>query len=96
MHTKGEWKLQKITDGYRIITGEKHTMNLVGPWYPSPAQAEEFEANARLIKEAPVLLDVVRDCVNFLADLNTTPGMMQRAKELHKRAYTAHSKAKGE
>ena len=45
------------------------------------------------------LLDVVRDCVNFLADLNSTSPfdaeyMEQRAKALHKRAYTAHSKAK--
>ena len=39
------------------------------------------------------LLDVVRDCVNFLADLNTT-APTDRAKSLHKRAYTAHSKAK--
>ena len=50
---------------------------------------------------APELLDVVRDCVNFLADLNSTSPfdaeyMVQRAKALHKRAYTAHSKAKGE
>lgn len=47
------------------------------------------------------LLDVVKDCVNFLADLNSTSPfdseyMTNRAKELHKRAYTAHSKAKGE
>jgi len=43
------------------------------------------------------LLDVVRDCVNFLADLNTTslsPEMLERGISLHKRAYTAHSKAK--
>ena len=39
------------------------------------------------------LLEVVRDCVNFLADLNTT-APTDRAKALHKRAYTAHSKAK--
>ena len=45
------------------------------------------------------LLDVVRDCVNFLADLNSTSPfdseyMVHRAKALHKSAYTAHSKAK--
>ena len=37
------------------------------------------------------LLDVVRDCVNFLADLDNKT---ERSKALHKRAYTAHSKAK--
>ena len=37
------------------------------------------------------LLDVVRDCINFLAD---TDPKSDRAKALHKRAYTAHSKAK--
>lgn len=41
------------------------------------------------------LLDVVKECVNFLADLNTTAAdMVLRGKALHKRAYTAHSKAK--
>ena len=53
MHTLGPWELQKITNGYRIITGGIYTMNLDGPWYPSPAQAEAFEANARLIAAAP-------------------------------------------
>ena len=39
------------------------------------------------------LLEVVRDCVNFLADMDNKT---ERSKALHKRAYTAHSKAKGE
>ena len=37
------------------------------------------------------LLDVVKDCVNFLADLDT---QTDRSRALSKRAYTAHSKAK--
>ena len=49
---------------------------------------KQLKANDKIIAE---LLDVVRNCVNFLADLNTKS---DRAKSLHKRAYTAHSKTK--
>ena len=57
-----------------------------------------LKAKDKLITE---LRDVVKDCVNFLADLNTlltpdAPGIAQRARSLHKRAYTVHSKTKGE
>ena len=63
--------------------------------------SKDYHALKREVYTAPELLDVVRDCVNFLADLNSTSPfdaeyMVQRAKALHKRAYTAHSKAKGE
>ena len=54
---------------------------------------EPTEDVKRLIAAAPELLDIVRDYVNFLADLNTT-SPSERSKALHKRAYTAHSKAK--
>lgn len=94
MHTKGPWKAerypqeqQSIAD-HRIIAGKK-VIAFCPTGYPF--------ANARLIAASPELLDVVRDCVNFLADLNTTPLSLEtfhRAKELHKRAYTAHSKTK--
>ena len=61
-------------------------------------QSNVFEIE-RATKERRDLLEVVRDCVNFLADLNSTSPfdaeyMEHRAKALHKRAYTAHSKAK--
>lgn len=53
----------------------------------------------RRLKEKDKLIaelrDVVKDCVNFLADLNLTLPS-ERSKALHKRAYTVHSKAKGE
>ena len=65
-HTKGPWELQKITNGYRIITNGIYTMNLDGPWYPSPAQAEAFEANARLIAAAPELLEAAEQVVSWL------------------------------
>ena len=41
--------------------------------------------------QAAALLDVVRECVNFLAGMDNKT---ERSKALHKRAYTAHSKAK--
>ena len=53
-------------------------------------QSNVFEIE-RATKERRDLLEVVLDCVNFLADLDTKS---DRAKALHKRAYTAHSKAK--
>lgn len=56
----------------------------------SPMAKLEQE-KAQLEAENEALRDVVRDCVNFLADLETKS---DRAKALHKRAYTAHSKAK--
>ena len=58
MHTEGDWRLQKCgVVSYRIITNNKHTMNLDGPWYPSQEQIDEFHANARLIAQAPKLFD---------------------------------------
>ena len=63
----------------------------------------QYKAALELIEELDTtnadLRDVVRDCVNFLADLNSTSPfdseyMEHRAKALHKRAYIAHSKAK--
>ena len=71
MHTKGPWELQKITGGYRIITGGKYTMNLDGPWYPSAEQLEAFEANARLIAAAPELLEACTIAFDLLTDLTT-------------------------
>ena len=58
-----------------------------------------FPCVSNLKAQNAELLDVVRDCVNFLADLKTKPfyipgHLSDRAKALHKRAYTAHSKAK--
>ena len=59
-----------------------------GPYCPDCFR-KHHESDVKVV----ALLDVVRDCVNFLADLNTT-APTDRAKSLHKRAYTAHSKAK--
>ena len=62
-----------------------------------PSCRMQFEpkglADAKLAAQNAALLDVVRDCVNFLADMDNKT---DRSKALHKRAYTAHSKAKGE
>lgn len=91
MHTKGPWRIGPVFDEtFVLITSDDGFIcRTVGG---------NDQANAHLIKEAPALLDVVKDCVNFLADLNTTAfdaaDMVLRAKALHKRAYTAHSKAR--
>ncbi len=107
MHTKGPWTtevLQELTTGGERMPASyisssqgwansgmagKRTIAIVGHWKDRPNP----EDDARLIATAPELLDVVRDCVNFLADLDTKS---DRAKSLHKRAYTVHSKAKGD
>ena len=71
MHTKGDWRLQKCgVVSYRIITNNKHTMNLDGPWYPSQEQIDEFHANARLIVKAPVLLKRLEEAREAIASLD--------------------------
>ena len=89
MHTKGPWELQKITGGYRIITGGKYTMNLDGPWYPSDEQLEAFKANARLIAAAPELLEAMRKSFDILGNIpedlsnwNETNSAIQEAHDV--------------
>ena len=105
MHTKGPWKVAYNGNSLLSVYSEPLKVKIVG----APTNEEGFyhqrdsqmALDFELIAAAPELLDVVRDCVNFLADLNSTSPfdaeyMEQRAKQLHKRAYTAHSKAKGQ
>ena len=107
MHTKGPWEIVIETEyddwGDVLSTYISGIVDSGGSLIVTFEDdfGENMIANARLIAAAPELLDTVRDCVNFLADLNTTApfdaqDMTDRAKSLHKRAYTAHSKAKGE
>lgn len=68
-----------------------HTKEVICWQCKAPNQVED---------NAPELLDVVKDCVNFLADLNSASPFLSedwalRSRALHKLAYTAHSKAKG-
>ena len=81
MHTKGPWK--ELCESQKKLL---HTFRVKLDFL-------EQERIPQLEFHNAALLEVVRDCVNFLADLETKS---DRAKALHKRAYTAHSKAKGE
>ena len=94
MHTLGPWELQKITNGYRIITGGIYTMNLDGPWYPSPAQAEAFEANARLIAAAPELLEALETALERL-ERHIAIGMFYETEIIREDLREAIRKARG-
>ena len=109
MNEQHEWKYgpDGNYDVFQIITGCRIAGRFIGHRKDIERIIARLNENVALKSSAEIahtyaglleeqnaaLLDVVRDCVNFLADLNTKS---DRAKALHKRAYTAHSKAKGE
>ena len=95
-YTKSTWR--EIAETWRDnIENKAHDLISEDGWKPigtsvlGAALLEGYDEVARLESHIAELLDVVRDCVNFLADLDPKS---DRTKALHKRAYTAHSKAK--
>lgn len=92
------------TNGEEPLTLEEAKAILISRGYNPDAVGKRMNTVAQqalkiveLEQTNTALLDVVKDCVNFLADLNTAipfdaADMVSRAKALHKRAYTAHAK----